>query len=257
MRDSSAVADLMTCVLARQVRADDVVGVGLGTPLALCACLLARRLHAPSAEILVAGALSPAAGLLDCLRGPSALAGRTPGYVPHLDSMDMAERRAMTLQFLRPAQVDGSGCLNTSQAGGVRLPGGLATADVPNLLPRVVAYHTDHGPRGLPRRVDFVTGARGSLAALVTDRCVIAFGHAGPALVSVHPGEDEAAVRAATGFELEPGTAPLTPIPSADELAALDEIDPLRLRQLELKAKRAAAAERLAAAATRERSARA
>ena len=130
----------------------DVVGVGLGTPLALCAALVAQRLDAPEATVLVGGAVSPKATLDQCLRHE--VAGRTPGYVPHLDTMDMAERQAMTLQFLRPAQVGGDGSANTSrvEANGriVRFPGGLALADVPNLMPRIVLYHTAHEPRALP-----------------------------------------------------------------------------------------------------------
>ena len=100
-----SVPDLVTVALAREVHDGDVVGVGLGTPLALCACLVARRTGAPGAQVLVGGAVSPAATLATaCARD---FAGRTPGFVPHLDTMDMAERQAMTLQFLRPAQVGG------------------------------------------------------------------------------------------------------------------------------------------------------
>jgi glutaconate CoA-transferase subunit B len=159
-------ADLMVAVLAREVRDGDVVGVGLGTPLALCACLVARHTHAPGADLLVGGAVSPEVDLLTCMRGAGAVEGRTAGYVPHIDTMDMAERQAMTLQFLRPAQVDGEGSTNTSsvRAPGrprLRFPGGLAMADVPRLMPRIVLYHTDHRPRGLVARVDVVTGRGG------------------------------------------------------------------------------------------------
>ena len=47
------VADTMTCALAREVLATDVIGVGLGTPLALTASLAALRLHAEGATVLV------------------------------------------------------------------------------------------------------------------------------------------------------------------------------------------------------------
>ena len=158
-------ADVMTCALAREVRPTDVVGVGLGTPLALCAALVAQRLDAPEATVLVGGAVSPRATLDQCLRHE--MAGRTPGYVPHLDTMDMAERQAMTLQFLRPAQVGGDGSANTSrvEANGriVRFPGGLALADVPNLMPRIVLYHTAHEPRALPPVIGFRTAAGGGI----------------------------------------------------------------------------------------------
>ena len=257
----SGVADLMTAVLAREVREGDVVGVGLGTPLALCAALVARRTHARDVPVLVAGCVSPDADLLACLRGARALAGRTPGFVSHLDTMDMAERQTMTLQFLRPAQVDGSGSSNTSRARGrdgtiVRFPGGLATADVPRLMRRVVLYHTDHRPRALVATLDAVTGCGGASerggfrsegpTALVTDRCTIAFTPDGARLQSIHPGESLEAVLAATGFALRvPSSVPVTPPPTPEELAALEEVDPHRLRALEMPAERREALSRL------------
>jgi acyl CoA:acetate/3-ketoacid CoA transferase beta subunit len=255
-----SVADTMACALTREIRDDDVVGVGLGTPLALCACLLARRTSATGPTVLVAGAVSPEATLRDCLGGPAAFAGRTPGFVPHLDTMDMAERQAMTLQFLRPAQVGRDGSANTSRAesGGklVRLPGGLALADVPNLLPRIVLYHTAHEPRALPRDVGFRTGAGGGIerggyralgpTKLITDRCVIKFGPGGPQLESIHAAEEVESVLAATGFPLVVGDSPETPPPTDVELAALQDVDPERLRELEFRSLRAAAEKRRA-----------
>jgi glutaconate CoA-transferase subunit B len=256
-------ADLLVALLARQVGEDDVVGVGLGTPLALCACLVARRTHAPGAQVLVAGAVSPDADLVTCMRGARALAGRTAGFVPHIDTMDMAERQAMTLQFLRPAQVDGEGSVNTSSIRPpgrprLRFPGGLAMADVPRLMPRVVLYHTDHRPRGLVERVDVVTGRGGPSdrgghrsegpTVLVTDLCVIAFGAEGARLVSVHPGVDAERAMAATGFALRSGRrVPTTEAPRPDEVEAMREIDPHGLRGVEARDTRAEALPRMAA----------
>ncbi len=250
-------ADLMVAVLAREVRDGDVVGVGLGTPLALCACLVARRTHAPGADLLVGGAVSPDVDLLTCMRGARAVEGRTAGYVPHIDTMDMAERQAMTLQFLRPAQVDGEGLTNTSSVRPsgrprLRLPGGLAMADVPRLMPRVVLYHTDHRPRGLVERVDVVTGRGGASerggyrsrgpTVLVTDLCVIALDGRAPRLLSVHPGVEADRVAEATGFDLEmPARVPETEPPRADELAAMRELDPHGLRGVEARDTRAEA----------------
>jgi glutaconate CoA-transferase subunit B len=231
--------------------------------MALCACLVARRTHAPRAQLLVAGAVSPDADLLTCMRGARALAGRTAGFVPHIDTMDMAERQAMTLQFLRPAQVDGEGSVNTSSIRPpgrprLRFPGGLAMADVPRLMPRVVLYHTDHRPRGLVERVDVVTGRGGASerggrrsegpAALVTDLCVIAFEPEGPRLASVHPGVDVDRVREATGFALRIArSVPVTEGPSAGELSAIGDLDPHGLRGVEVRDTRAGALRRMAA----------
>jgi glutaconate CoA-transferase subunit B len=165
----------------------------------------------------------------------------------------MAERQAMTLQFLRPAQVGPDGSANTSrvQAGErlVRFPGGLALGDVVNLMPRIVLYHTAHEPRALPDRVGFRTAAGGGLerggyraegaTTLVTDRAVIGLGPDGARLVSVHPGETVESVVGATGFALATEDAVETPPPSADELGALESVDPDRHRDREFKRRRA------------------
>lgn len=246
-----SIEDVVTCVLAREVRPEDVIGVGLGTPTALCAALVARLTHAPEATVLVGGAVSPRATLAQCLHHDTA--GRTPGFVPHLDTMDMAERQAMTLQFLRPAQVGPDGSANTSriQAGGrlVRFPGGLALADVVNLMPRIVLYHTAHEPRALPEHVGFRTAAGGGLTrdgyraegatTLVTDRAVIRLSPSGARLASVHPGETVEGVVEATGFALATEEAVETPAPTPAELDALELVDPDRFRDREFKRRRA------------------
>lgn len=247
--DRLLLADVMIAELAREIRDGDLVGVGLGTPLAVAAALLARATTAPEAHVLVGGAVDPDADLATCLAGPAALAGHTAGYVPHLDTMGMAEAQRMTLQFLRPAQVDGFGNLNTSRVGtgedAVRLPGGLATADVPRLLPRLVVYLPRHRRRSLPSRVDVVTGPGGGWDAdahrargpvrLVTDVAVVRFDPGAATLVSVHPGVDVDEVVAETGFELG-GIAAVrtTPTPSDELRALLDRLDPDGVRGKEI-----------------------
>jgi glutaconate CoA-transferase subunit B len=260
--DDSQTAVLMACCLAREVLETDVVGVGLGTPLGLAGALLAQKVHAPSAAVLVAGAVSPRAGVGECMGGAGALAGRTAGFVSHVETMEMAERRTMTLQFLRPAQVDGLANMNVSRVEGAdgecsRLPGGLATADVTRLLGRLVLYHTDHRTRSLPARVSYVTGAGGGderagtrgPVSLITDRAVLAFERGSWHVRSLHPGQTATELQALTGFPLEgAASAPHTVEPTPGELAALAEVDELALRELEFRTTRVAAAARLAGA---------
>jgi acyl CoA:acetate/3-ketoacid CoA transferase beta subunit len=247
-----STADLMIGALAREIHDGDVLGVGLGTVLGLIAALAAKRTHAPGSEFTCAGALSPEVGLLDALRGPDGMAGRTGAWISHFDTMQMAERQAFTLMFLRPAQVDAAGALNVSRVGESRLPGGVGTADTPALLPRVVCYHTDHRPRSLPERVDFATGRGEHVATLVTDRCVVDYDAGRPRLRSIHPGQTREGVQAATGYALPSlEAAGATPAPSAALLAAIEDVDPLRLRDLEFRASREEAERRLRAALSR------
>ena len=240
----------MAVALARMVVAGDVVGVGLGTPIALVAALVGKHTTRHGVHVLAGGALDVNGGVESHLRDPRDQRGLTPGFVPHLDSMDMAERQAMTLQFLRPAQIDRFGNLNTSRIGvrsapTARFSGGLATADVPALLPRVIAYHPDHRPRSLPARVDWITGnghgwagntrkAAGTVA-VVTDLAVIEFVEGHGRVESIHPWSNASTVGENTGFELSmPEDAPPTPAPTSDELEALEQVDPRRRRDEEV-----------------------
>lgn len=247
--DRHLLADVMVAALAAEIEDGDLVGVGLGTPLAVAASMLARVTTAPDAHVLVGGAVDPRADLATCLAGARALVGHTAGFVPHLDTMGMAEDQRMTLQFLRPGQVDGRGNLNTSRVGAgdrtVRLPGGLATADVPRLLPRIVVYLPRHRRRSLPARVDVVTGpgggwddgryrARGTVC-LVTDMAVVRFERDGATLASVHPGVDVDEVVAETGFELKGiASAGTTPTPTVEQRQQLDRVDPQGVRGKEI-----------------------
>ena len=243
------VADVMATVLAHEIRDGDLLGVGLGTPLAVMAGLLARRSHAPGAHLLVGGAVDPDADFSTVLGGAAAMQGHTAGFVPHLESMGMAESRQMTVQIMRPAQIDGQGNLNTSRIGPgerptVRFPGGLATADVPKLLPRLVVYLPAHSLRNLPAQVSCVTGsgrgwsgdpATAGVTVLVTDLAVIDFADGAAALRSVHPWTTEDAVRELTGFQMNSSTPPVeTELPSEHETMVMTELDPRSLRAAEL-----------------------
>ena len=249
--DHEEISDLVTICLARLIEPEDFVGVGLGTPLALVAALVARELSEGNVHVLAGGALNVDGDVDVWLGGPASTLGRTPGYVTHFDSMDMAERQSMTVQFLRPAQVDGGGNLNTSRIGGVarpevRFPGGLATADVPSLLPRVIAYLPDHRRRSLPERVAWVTGngrgwtganvrARG-VVSLVTNRGVIDFTDNGPLLRCAHPWSSADDVAQHTGFTMSGlEDAIVTEPPTPDERSALTVMDPGRRRDVEVK----------------------
>jgi hypothetical protein len=81
---------------------------------------------------------------------------------------------------------------------------------------------------------------------------VFQFTPAGARLESLHPGEDLDAVRRDTGFPFAvEDSVDTTAEPSSEELAALEQLDPHAIRELELRATRQAAAERLAKAQAR------
>lgn len=239
--------DHIVAALARMVPDGSFVGVGLGTPSALVAAVLATQLR--GGHVLAGGALDVTLPIDGWMAGPDGTIGKTGGYVPHFVSMDWAEKQTMTLQFLRPAQIDRQGNLNTSRLGPIdrptrRFPGGLATGDVPSVLPQIVTYLPRHRTRSTPDKVDFVTGAGGAtsngrfasqgVTTLVTDMAVIEWRDGEPHLSRVHPWTTVDEVVAATGFPMEHADATVSSEPSEQELAVLEDIDPHRLRDREL-----------------------
>jgi acyl CoA:acetate/3-ketoacid CoA transferase beta subunit len=178
----------------------------------------------------------------------------TEGWLPYRSVFTMvaAGRRHV---MMGAAQVDRFGNQNISCIGdwdrpraqllGVRgAPGNTINHPVSYWVPR-------HSPRVFVERVDMVSGigydrAAGlgpraarfhELRVVVTNLAVLDFRTPDHSmrLRSVHPGVAAGDVTAATGFPLAvPGEAPVTRLPTADELALIRQLDPAGLRDKEL-----------------------
>lgn len=268
-----APADQLVWSLAREARPGDVAVVGVATPIAAAAAMLARDLLVPDMTVIVAASVDPAPhDIAEPMRDAGAVASRSVGTLSQAQILDAIQRGRITLQFISPAQVDGQGRLNTSRVarpdGSIRrLPGGLATGDISVLVGRLVAYRAGHSPRFLAREVTFTTGAGhvegdawrrerqlpgAGCRAIVTDLAVMRWdeAHTGFRLESVHEGALLDEVVAGCGFPLlVDDHVPTTEPPSDAAMELLGRvIDPLGVRRMEVPAERAAAAEALTAA---------
>ncbi len=104
---------------------------------------------------------------------------------------------------------------------------------------RTVIWRTVHDARTFVPKVDFVTQT-GNLARVVTPLAVFRGGGSGLELESVHAGFTAEEVAERTGFALDiSGAIPETPPPIAEELAALEALDPEGVRYSEFPALRA------------------
>jgi acyl CoA:acetate/3-ketoacid CoA transferase beta subunit len=240
------IADALTWSLARQCRPKDVLVVGVATPLAAAAGMLARELLTPDLTIIMAASVNPKThDVAESLTDPAAAARYAPGTLTQAEILDAIQRGRVTLQFVSPAEVDAEGRINTNRVGERRLPGALALPDVAVLVGRLVAYRAGHSPRFLVPRVQYVTGRAGGVRAVVTDKAEIAL-EDGPRLVALQPSATEQEARDGCGFEL--GGDPVVNDPLPDEARDLLDrvIDPHEVRLLEIREGRAGALERLA-----------
>lgn len=149
--------------LARECRPDDVLVVGVATPIAAAAAFVARELLVPDLTIIVGGAVdAPPMDIADLVSDPPSAARQAPAVLGQRDLLSLLQRGAISLQFVSPVQVDREGAINTSRvdtAGGPKLlPGCLALPDTAALVGRLVAYRGADSERFFVDRVDHVTG---------------------------------------------------------------------------------------------------
>lgn len=225
--------------LARECRDDDVLVVGVATPLAAAAAMLARELVAPDLTVIVGGAVDPPTmDVAVLLSDPPAVCSAAPAVLGQRDLLTLLHGGAMTLQFVSPAQVGADGAVNTSRVrtatGGWRpLPGCLALPDTTALVGRLVAYRVEGGPRFAVDHVDYVTGVGTDPA--VRGRWALP----GRGVVAVVTGDGRRSTGSAAWEPLES-----TP---ADADVLLDRvIDPHGVIELETRHGRHAARQRLA-----------
>lgn len=232
-------AELVAVTLARLVRDGEVTCHGVNSVLASLALLLARRLHAPGARhVAIGGGLDATPATLPrSSSGPAWLAG-SPVVLSNVDVYQLALRGRIDLMLFGCVQVDRHGRVNSTVIGAfdrpkVRLPGGGGAAVLFRVVRRIVVYRTRHDPRSLPETVDFVT-ATGNLERVVTPLAVFRATSEGLRLEGLMPGATEEEVRRRTGFAVvsTPDCRPVPP-PTADELTALETLDPERLRDLD------------------------
>ena len=223
---------MMAVAMARLLRPGETVFHGVASPLPMVATLLAKRLHAPDLTYLnITGAVDAAPAHLPVSTVDPALLHGTRSLVTLADLFDLSARGRLDVAFLSGVQIDGAGRINMSAIGPyehptVRLPGGAGSAMLMPTARRVILWRTKHDRRTFVEQLDFVTAA-GNVDRVVTPLGVFVRRDGRLEVESLHPGVTPEAFRDATGFAVEVGPeTPLTPPPTALELAMLREIDP-------------------------------
>lgn len=231
--------EVMAVALARPLRNGETVFHGVASPLPMVATLLAKRLQAPDLVYLsIAGGVDAAPSRLPASTVDPVLLEGARATVTLADLFDLSARGRLDVAFLSGVQIDGQGRVNMSAIGPfarpkVRLPGGAGSALLMPTAKRVLLWRAKHDPRVFVDTLDFVTAA-GNVERVVTPLCVFRRVGEHLAVETVHPGVSPDEVRSQTGFPVEvDARTPTTPPPTTEELAALAEIDPERVRASE------------------------
>ena len=216
--------------LARQIRANEVTFSGVNSTLPMLACVLAKRAYDfHFTWINVAGGVEPQPTTIPHSSSDPGIVTGSAAIFSNQDFYDLCARGGIGLVYLGCAQIDGEGRTNVSSIGPwekpkVRLPGGGGAAVMLPTAQRVATWRTEHSPRALVEKLDFVT-ASGNLAALITPLAVFQRTTGRFRLESWHPDSSLEEVVARTGFQFDTTGAGPTPPPTASETAALRTID--------------------------------
>lgn len=230
----------MAIAMARLLHDGERVFHGVASPLPLVAILLAKRLHAPGLVYLnIAGAVNPEPSSLPRSTVDPALLQGTETIITLADLFDLSARGGLDTAFLSGVQIDGMGRINMSVIGDfarprVRLPGGAGSALILPTARRTILWRTQHTPRGLVERLDFVT-ASGNVDRLVTPLCVFRRTGGGFALEARAPGVTLEQIHAATGFAFDASGAEPELAPTEEERETLRTVDPERVRDIEFR----------------------
>ncbi|MFX0073817.1 MAG: CoA-transferase subunit beta [Candidatus Hermodarchaeota archaeon] len=254
------VDEMITVLMAREVRNDDVMIVGVATPCAWAAFTLAKMTHAPNAifHYIMGNTFvdEPRQVSLLYLEMNTARAYRFQNS-GECTLESLPSEKLTTIEFFRPAQVDQFGntnnvCIGDYYKPKIRLPGCAGIADFSMFYARGSFLYTPrHDSRTFvpTEKLDFISGVgfpggKPSICggagpqSVITNLAYLDFDEKTRRmrLASSHSGVDINDIIKSTGFELViPEKVQETKPPTIEEINVLrNKVDPLNIRKLEI-----------------------
>lgn len=213
--------ELLITVIARLLHGCRHVATGASSPIPGAGALLAREQSGGAMRVTVLGSL----------RNEHFTSGG-------VELFDLAAQGRIDAFFLGGGQIDGQANINLVGTGDypatdVRWPGSFGSSYVYFLIPRVILFREEHTRRVMVPKVDFISAPGssepgvyrpGGPHALLTGLGLFSFDRQRRRfrLESVHPGHSVEEILDNTGFGFDrPETAPFTPLPDDNVLAAI------------------------------------
>lgn len=224
--------ELLAVIISREVRDLETVGVGALSPIPAAGCILAERLHAPRATIIILGSKE---------YYPFPFGGSEIHF--------LAQRGELDLFFLSGLQIDGRGNINLHVLGDyksptLRLPGAFGSAMIYYMAHRVILFRLEHTRRTLVEKVDFITAPgvtpqsvhrEGGPTKVITPKAVLTWDREDKewVLTGVNPGSSVEDIKENTGFRLKISPSlQTTPPPTQEELFLLRSAVAEKLRRI-------------------------
>ncbi len=224
--------EFIAVLISREVRDFETVGVGAVSPIPSAGCILAEKLHAPHATIIILGSKE---------YYPFPFGGSEFHF--------LAQRGEMDLFFLSGLQFDRHGNLNLHVIGDyqspkLRLPGAYGSAVLYYMAHRVILFRTEHTRRTFVDQVDFITAPgvtpesvyrEGGPTKVITPKAVMTWDRQDKQwlLTGVNPGSSIEDIKENTGFDLQISPAlEMTLPPTKQELSALRTAVAEKLRRI-------------------------
>jgi len=254
------IDEMMTVLMAREVRNDDVMIVGVATPMVWAAFTLAKLTHAPDAiyHYIMGNTFVQEARQVSLLY----LEMNTARAYRFQDSVEctlesLPSDKLTTIEFFRPAQIDQYGnsnniCIGDWENPKIRLPGAAGILDFSMFYARGSFLYTPrHDTRtfvptekiffisgvGFPNGEPSICGGLGP-QSVITNLAYLNFDDETKRmkLNSIHPNIDIETLKNSTGFDLIiPNDLKETKPPTVKEINLLREkVDPLKIRKLEV-----------------------
>ncbi len=252
------VDEILTVLMAREVRNDDIMIVGVATPMVWAAFTLAKVTHAPGAIYhYIMGntfVFEPRQVSLLYLEMNTARAYRFQNS-GECTLESLPSDKLTTIEWFRPAQIDIYGntnniCIGDWNKPKLRFPGCAGIADFSMFYSRGSFLYTPrHDTRTFVPNIDFVSGVgfpdgKPSICGGSGPQCVITNlayltfddNPKRMKIKTIHPGIELETVKNSTGFELiVSDDLRETKPPTEKELKILREkVDPLEIRKLEV-----------------------
>jgi len=252
--------EIMTVLMSREVRNDDVMIVGVATPMVWAAFTLAKLTHAPDAiyHYIMGNTFVKEARQVSLLY----LEMNTARAYRFQNSCEctlesLPSEKLTTIEFFRPAQIDQYGntnniCIGDWNTPKIRLPGCAGIADFSMFYSRGSFLYTPrHDIRtfvpseqlyfisgvGFPEGKNSICGGAGP-QCVITNLAFLDFDEKTKKMrvKSIHPGVDLERIKNSTGFDLIIAeNLKTTEPPTINELRLLREkVDPLGIRKLEV-----------------------